>query len=159
MAKIDGSYIFDSGPLNGLVIGGYQEIMDGTPLTTSVSIGGIGMYVNNRGDLGRTDTWTQTDLYVEYSIKFGKYRALFNVNVDNLFDQSIEIRRNIGYGRDSVSLTQATLAEMWRNKTPIDWKSYYNGSYDTWRRLNPNYNKSNVFQGSRVIRAGIKLVF
>lgn len=62
----------------------------GTPVSTRVSFYGASTFLNGRGDLGRTDTFTQTDFAVSHKYRFGrdaKYTIQFNVDVFNLFNQ------------------------------------------------------------------------
>ncbi len=73
-------------------VGGTQLIYQGTPISTILSehVGGGGaeIYPEGRGDLGRTETFTQTDLVVNHLIKLTENVKLrFSMNVFNLFDE------------------------------------------------------------------------
>jgi len=62
----------------------------GTPLSTQVSAYSANTYLNGRGDLGRTDTFTQTDFAVTHKYRFGrdgKYTLAFDLDILNLFDE------------------------------------------------------------------------
>lgn len=73
----------------GTEIGGFFRAMSGTPVTTQVNtVNGIPMYVEGRGDLGRTPFFNQTDLVVAHEIKMGESKRLrFEFNMINLFNQ------------------------------------------------------------------------
>ncbi len=62
----------------------------GTPISTRVSFYGANTFLNGRGDLGRTETYTQTDLAFTHRYKFGrdnKYTLAFDLDMLNLFNE------------------------------------------------------------------------
>ena len=64
--------------------------MSGTPQTTVVDLG-VPVVWTNRGDMGRTETFTQTDLSLSHTYKFGrdnKYSIIGNINFDNVFNEN-----------------------------------------------------------------------
>ena len=68
----------------------------GTPLSTRVSFYNAGTFVNERGDLGRTPRFTQTDLALTHKYRFGrdnKFTMAFDVDILNLFNQDIITNR------------------------------------------------------------------
>lgn len=73
----------------GTEIGGFFIAQSGTPISTLVQdIYQIPIFVNGRGDLGRTPIWNRTDLVVAQEFKFGEVRRLrFEFNAENLFNQ------------------------------------------------------------------------
>jgi Carboxypeptidase regulatory-like domain/TonB-dependent Receptor Plug Domain len=63
----------------------------GTPLSTQVSLFNANTFLFGRGDLGRTERFTQTDFAITHKYKFGsdsKYGIALEVNVTNLFNQN-----------------------------------------------------------------------
>jgi hypothetical protein len=76
-------------------IGGFYRIMSGTPITTQVySTNHILVYVNGRGDMGRTPVFSQTDLLVGHEFRMGEQKRLrFEFNMLNLFNQKTEVYR------------------------------------------------------------------
>lgn len=63
----------------------------GTPLSTRVSFFNANTFLFNRGDLGRTDKFTQTDFAITHRYKFAedsKYSFAFEVNFTNLFNEN-----------------------------------------------------------------------
>jgi hypothetical protein len=73
----------------GTEVGGFYRLSSGTPVTTQVqTVNGIPIYVNGRGDMGRTPVFNQTDLMVAHTFKVGEAKSLrFEVNMINLFNQ------------------------------------------------------------------------
>ena len=89
--KLNAGYNIDwAGSNNTTEIKGFFLGQSGTPLSTTVSAYSALTFVNGRGDLGRTDTFTQTDLGVTHKYKFGrdtKYTLAFDLDVLNLFNR------------------------------------------------------------------------
>jgi hypothetical protein len=73
----------------GTEIGTFFRASSGTPVTTQVvTTNRIPVYVNGRGDMGRTPVFTQTDLNVAHTFKVGEKKDLrFEFNMINLFNQ------------------------------------------------------------------------
>jgi hypothetical protein len=89
----------------GTEIGGFFRASSGTPITTQVnSINGIPIYVNGRGDMGRTPFFNQTDLMVAHTFKVGEKKALrFEMNMINLFNQKTNVFTFDRYNREEHS--------------------------------------------------------
>ncbi|HEX2639770.1 MAG TPA: TonB-dependent receptor, partial [Pyrinomonadaceae bacterium] len=91
--KAWGTYTFDwlrSG-MNSTDLSFFTTIESGTPRTTFVNIFGVPIPETKRGDLGRTPTFSQTDLNLTHRIKFGRenrYAVALNFNVINAFNQN-----------------------------------------------------------------------
>lgn len=88
-----GAYVIDWKKFssNSTEVGLFQTFQSGTPQTTLVSWI-VPMILNERGDMGRTPMFYQTDITLTHRYNFGsdgKFRFTFNVNVTNLFDQKI----------------------------------------------------------------------
>lgn len=63
----------------------------GTPVSTQVSFFNVNTFVFGRNDLGRTDTFTQTDLAITHRYRFGNDRSkivAFDVSISNVFDEA-----------------------------------------------------------------------
>jgi hypothetical protein len=78
--KAYGSYAFPFGLTIGIV--GYSR--SGMPLTTNLNMNNVGVYANNRADLGRMPWTTWADLYVEYTLRLGKTSASINLQMNNV---------------------------------------------------------------------------
>ncbi len=78
--KAYGSYSFPFGLTLGVV--GYAR--SGMPLTTILNANNVGMFPNNRGDLGRMPWTAWADLFMEYTLNLGKNSLNFNLQVSNV---------------------------------------------------------------------------
>ena len=67
----------------------FYTALQGTPVTTFVTIGATSIPLSKRGDLGRTPVFTQTDLAVKHTYKIKeRYSVAFDFNVLNAFNQN-----------------------------------------------------------------------
>jgi hypothetical protein len=65
-------------------------------------------FPNGRGDLGRSPTFTQTDLFVQQEIKLtGRARVALGVNVTNLLDQDTANAFVVTPYRDNFNIPDA----------------------------------------------------
>ena len=148
----------------GTEIGGFFRVSSGTPVSTQMqTINGIGMYVEGRGDMGRTPVFSQTDLMVAHELKLGKSesrRLRFEFNALNLFNQKTSVftmdRYNFEETYDStgVSLLNMDL------RNGFDWKpmaaaaALAGGS-----NLDPRYGKAAMFNPGFQGRFLVKFIF
>jgi outer membrane receptor protein involved in Fe transport len=80
--------------LGTTVLGVNQLVLSGTPDSTSVIYLSAPTFPFGRGDMGRTPTYSQTDLTLTHSFRLTKGSTLrFEANVRNLFDQDAVISR------------------------------------------------------------------
>ena len=91
--KIFGGYTYDwfKNGLNSTDFTAAFLGTSGTPISTQVSLFNANTFVFGRGDLGRTDTFTQTDFAVTHRYKFGednRYRVAVEANFINLFNEN-----------------------------------------------------------------------
>ncbi len=98
--KFFGSYAFNNTEdsfvrlpgSNELELSAFFTAQSGTPVSTRVDlIDDAYIFLNGRGDLGRTPTFSQTDLSLAYRYKFGRdnrYSMQFNVDALNAFNQA-----------------------------------------------------------------------
>ncbi len=98
IVKINAGYNIDwgnNGP-NTTELKGFFLAESGTPLSTQVSAYAANTYLNGRGDLGRTDFFTQTDFAVTHKYKFGRdgrYTLALDLDVLNLFNEQAVTNR------------------------------------------------------------------
>ena len=62
----------------------------GTPISSAISFFNALTFINERGDLGRTESFNQTDIGITHHYKFGsdnKFGVAFEANIINLFNQ------------------------------------------------------------------------
>jgi hypothetical protein len=87
--KLYGSYTKNWGRWGASDIGGFFYGASGTPVSTLVTTSNdIDVFVNGRGDLGRTPHLTQTDLMIAHEFKMGETKRIrFEANATNVFNQ------------------------------------------------------------------------
>lgn len=91
--KAYGSYTFDwrKNKFHATDLSFFTTAMSGTPQTTFITVVATSVPLSRRGDLGRTPTFTQTDLALSHSYKFGadaRFKLVFNFNVLNAFNEN-----------------------------------------------------------------------
>ncbi len=92
--KSYGGYNFDwrGNNINRTTISAFTTVQSGTPITTIYNLYSLGTTVlNNRGDLGRTELFTETDLSIAHRYKFGRdarYGFEPYVDIRNLFNEA-----------------------------------------------------------------------
>jgi hypothetical protein len=97
--KFSGNYQFDwwGNKSNTTDLNAFYQIGSGTPVTTRVRYNDVsGQILSKRGDLGRTATFSQTDVSLTHKYRFGRdnrYGVAFDVNVLNLLNQRTELSR------------------------------------------------------------------
>lgn len=87
-----GAYVYDwkGGSANSTEVSLFQTVQSGTPQTTFIQFGQATTIFTERGDLGRSPTFSQTDMGVTHRYKFGRdnrFTLVGDFNVLNLFDQ------------------------------------------------------------------------
>jgi len=91
--KVFAYYLFNS-KLGTTNIGVNQVFLSGTPDSTSIIYLSAPTFPFGRGDMGRTSSYSQTDLTLSQSFKLTKGTSVrLEANVRNLFDQSAVISR------------------------------------------------------------------
>jgi hypothetical protein len=108
VVKLYGSYM---APF-GTQVGAFFYGGSGTPLTTYVNtLNGTEIFVNGRGDLGRTDALTQTDLLLSHELRMGDTgrRLRFELNVLNVFNQKMS-RHRYNYRNRARAASEINLA-------------------------------------------------
>jgi hypothetical protein len=143
----------------GTEIGGFFRAMSGTPMTTQVNTSnGIPMYVEGRGDMGRTPIFNQTDLLIAHELKIGKNetkKLRFEFNIINLFNQKTNVYTMDRYNQeelvDSVGLPLANV-DLTQG---FDWKAMVN----QYGGLDPRYGHPAAFNPGFQGRVLIKFIF
>jgi hypothetical protein len=136
-------------------------LMSGTPLTTEVNvISSTPVYVNGRGDMGRTPVFSQTDLYLYHQIRVTERKSVkIDMNISNLFNQSTVTNKNVALLHESYS-QQLSFDNQTDFFKGFDYKKMLAAGYADGSLLaNPLYGYANGFQGPRYIRLGIKFIF
>ena len=69
----------------------FQTIASGTPQTTFINVASTSIPLSKRGDLGRTETFTQSDVSLYHRYRFGRdnrFTLIGEINVLNLFNEN-----------------------------------------------------------------------
>jgi hypothetical protein len=92
--KAFGGYSFNwsDNNTNVTTVSAFTTFQSGTPLTTIMTLNNLTPFIlNGRGDLGRTEMFTETDLNVSHRYKFGRDNRFTLepfISIRNLFDES-----------------------------------------------------------------------
>ncbi|MGI8543708.1 MAG: carboxypeptidase regulatory-like domain-containing protein [Aridibacter sp.] len=174
--KAYGGYSFDwaGNGINTTNFSAFTTIQSGTPLTTNYSLYSVASAIlYGRGDLGRTEMFTETDFSVSHIYKFGRdarFRLEPFVDIRNLFNEHNEIARDIGFGGSNITGTQLTASGCTTcgSETAVFDTIFNRGGIQQFvinyfnanpTRLNNTYNQAFAFQGSRDVRFGAKFRF
>ncbi|MFN2511989.1 MAG: TonB-dependent receptor domain-containing protein [Pyrinomonadaceae bacterium] len=109
VGKLSGAYAHEWSKTNSTELSGFTTLQSGTPLSTRFTFAGVGgQFLNGRGDLGRTEAFSQTDLGFRHRYRFGndgRFTLVGNVDVLNVFNEA-----NVFGVFDTISTRGITLA-------------------------------------------------
>jgi hypothetical protein len=181
--KFYGAYTFDGwdklfgteGKTNSTELSLFTTAESGTPLTTIYTLYNLSPAIlNGQGDLGRTETFTQTDFALRHKYRFGsdqKFTAVFDLDLLNLFNE----KNVLGVQNTFTSLTNITGG----NLATVGCTACAGGEIATINRIFnggirdfvvnyvnavqsrkiSTFNKPNSFQVPREVRFGFRLLF
>ena len=175
--KAYGGYGFDWNGSNRSTISAFTTIQSGTPLTTIYNLYGLpSSILFERGDLGRTETFSETDLLLSHAYRFGADKRWIiepYAIVLNLFDERNELTRQtsisttnftssslISGGCTSCS-SQALVYNTIFNRGGIRQfvLNFLNARGTSASGVRNDYNLSNAFQDPRYFRFGVRVKF
>lgn len=174
--KAYGGYTFDwwKNRSNATEISFFTTAQSGTPQTTVVDLG-IPIPWKGRGDLGRTEVFTQTDMQLQHTYKFGrdnKFAITGFINADNVFNENnvtaLDPRRwilnpiatedfapNCDFQSDGFAcMTQAQNAILNGAAVPV-----IQSELETPENRNKIYGQPSAYQAKRYVRFGFRFVF
>ncbi|HKX83000.1 MAG TPA: hypothetical protein VJL58_02170, partial [Pyrinomonadaceae bacterium] len=178
-----GAYIFDwmRSSSNSTEISLFQTVQSGTPQTTLISFDGVTTIFTKRGDLGRSPTFTQTDLGLSHRYKFGRdnrFTLVGDLNFLNLFDQETVTTLQPTKTNGAITLTQAfpiaqfpqlyvngvisqpALINAYNRGDLLDAiNTYLAGTPTVLNRTLSTYMQPNRFQNARNVRFGFRFIF
>ena len=159
VVKLYGAYTFPFGTQLGLLFYGGS----GTPISTYVNTTNqTEVFVNGRGDVGRTPAFTQTNLLVSHRRALGGARKLHvELNVINVFNQKTPRHvfnwRNRGGGTprasSAMNLSQTNLA------SGYDYNALIRASPDGANAYDPRYGLADLFNDGTRGQITIRLSF
>lgn len=154
----------------GTVLGLNQRWAEGAPISEEVSYIGVPFFPNGRGNAGRLDDITQTDLQITHPFEIGGYELELAVNVLNLFDEDTVTRVDTEHYRTDlctvIGCDRSDAQNDFFARTPMDVNAIMdaavaNGDAD----LNPLYLRPfgtdtvPAFQRPREVRVGLTFRF
>ncbi len=187
--KFYGAYSLDWGKRFGRLSNNSTEfqlfttVSSGTPLTSTIEISGVDFIVlNERGDMGRTEMFTETDFAVRHRVRFGndnRFTLVLEADILNLFNEANELDRNnditdLDFAANDpawglITPAQAEACDIAVNQAPCLLAAYANfqrngspsllAAANSLANRNSTYNLANAFQGPRTVRLGVRFLF
>lgn len=174
--KFSGNYLFDwrGSKSNSTSFNLFYQIGSGTPVTTRTRIAIVsGQILSKRGDLGRLDAFSQTDVSMTHKYKFGKenrFAVAFDINVLNLLNQEGELSRRETITRSNFPPANIGCASVAAGDTPFRCvtRAFFNGTLTAQKILDyantagnkdERYNLPQAFQAPRAVRFGFRFIF
>ncbi len=167
-----GSYNFDwFGKVkgNGTQFSFFTTAQQGTPMTSFYSLYAAAI-LYGRGNLGRTPTFTQTDLAVQHKFQFGsseQYNLIFEFNVLNAFNESnvTDIQTNYNAISPSISTLKLPVADepeaikyILTKGVVNEFNAFLNDPTAPQRKQTA-LGLPTSFQGGRAVRLGVRFTF
>jgi hypothetical protein len=159
VVKLYGAYSFPFGTQAGVYFYGGS----GTPISTYVNTTNqTEVFVNGRGDMGRTPTLSQTNVLLSHRVGLGGTRKLqVDLNVINVFNQKTAthffnwLNRGAGSPRASsaINLSKTNLADGY------DFNALIRATPDGANAFDPRYGKPDLFNDGTQGQITVKLVF
>jgi carboxypeptidase family protein/TonB-dependent receptor-like protein len=146
----------------------FTTIQSGTPLTTRFVLFNIdNMILNGRGDLGRTEAFTQSDIAIHHRYRFGgseRFSLVFDLDILNLFNEinTLGVFDNISSTNidpEEIGLSANTPeaeAEFQRINTRDAIVDLFNANPDA---KDVRFGLPNSFQAPRTVRFGVRFIF
>jgi hypothetical protein len=160
--KFYGAYTQRWSSSNTTEFGAFTTVQSGTPVSTFITFESVtSTFLNGRGDLGRTEAYTQTDFSVRHKYRFGRddrFTIVADLDILNLFNEANVLQRS--------SLINARVdyaAFLPGNSDAEVVQAYFNSNA---RQLiqdeivpDATFNLPSVFQAPRQVRFGFRLLF
>jgi len=157
--KLYGAYDFPF----GTQIGAFFYGASGTPISTYVNtVNQIPVFVNGRGDMGRTPMLSRTDLLVSHELAMANAKRLrLEFNVNNLFNQKTAthifnyVNKGAGSPRQSSAIDLSN-TDLFKG---YDYKAMINASPDGANAYDVRYGMQDLFQDGTQARFLVKFLF
>jgi hypothetical protein len=161
--KWNGGYEFDARRWGKTNVGAFVYLGSGTPLSTVVNtLNHLPVFVNGRGDMGRTDMLSDTDLQVAHTVKLTEGQNLrFELNVLNAFNQKTSLHRFVSLNRGTGVPVDSSAIDL--SKTDLRQGYNYNAliqaTPDGANAFDPRYGKDDLFADGLSARLALKWSF
>lgn len=174
-----GAYIYDWGRTsNSTQFSVFQTIQSGTPQTTFVNLFAATVF-DERGDLGRSPRFSQTDFSVSHTYRFGRdnrFGVNAFVNILNLFDQDTWITvqnllSNVNVANSLLApgvcaacveggANYVAILSAWNSGDYFDYlKTWHEGTATVKNRKRYDYGMPNRYQAPRNVTFGFGFTF
>ncbi len=174
--KAYGGYTFNwwGSPTNSTEFSFFQVIQSGTPQSTSMAIENTNVIWKKRGDMGRTPTYTQTDLGLSHTYRFGRdnrFRIIGDITAVNAFNQNTVTALNPErwiydfilatdviptYDYNAAGFAQATA---FQNAVLAGQAATAINALDATQNRNQIYGQPSAYQAKRYVRFGFRFQF
>src|SRR5262245_22354537 len=161
--KFSGGYRFDTGRIGPTDVGVFLIVASGTPLSTRVNTTqNLPVFVNGRGDMGRTPMLSTTDMQVSHTVNVTETQTVrIEFNVLNVFNQKTvrhrfdNLNRGVGTPVDSsaIDLSKVDL------RSGYDYNALIRATPDGADAFDPRYGKDDLFNEGLTARLGLKWSF
>ena len=159
VAKFYGAYNFPF----GTQIGVFEYVGSGTPLSTYVlTLNQIPVFVNGRGDMGRTPALSRTDLLLSHELNLLRDKKVrFELNIINLFNQKTVthvfnyLNKGAGLARadSAINLASTDLAKGY------DYRAMILASPSGANAFDPRYGMADLWQTGTQGQFSVKFIF
>ncbi len=161
--KLNGYYEKTWGGIGSTDVGAFFYLGSGTPVSTTVNTTQRHrVFVNGRGDLGRTPMLNYTDLLIGHNINLTEEQKLrIELNILNVFNQQAARHKYDNMNRGIAG----TRASSTINLTSVNLFSGYNynerilATPDGVNAFDPRYGRPDLFNTGLVARLGVKWTF
>lgn len=134
--------------------------LSGTPISEEVTYRGVPFFPHGRGNLGRTDALTQTDLLIAHTFQVARYGLEASLNVLNLFDQNAVTRVGNNHYREDMCNAKYLPGCKGGTAESLFFSHPFNtNQIMASAPVQPTYLKPLSFQGPRSVRLGLKVTF
>ena len=157
----------------------FFTIMSGTPITTFADVAGYdNIILFGRGDMGRTEAYTNTDFAVRHRYRFGRdnrftvvgevdIRNLFNennvTNIENLIDTNVYALTDPTSGlvtqQEVNTLSSGALNRLAQQRFQTGGAPAIVNLATRQSTRDPRYGLANAFQTERSLRFGFRFIF
>ena len=161
--KWNGGYRFSPGRLGATDVGAFFILASGTPLSTRVNTTqNVAVFVNGRGDMGRTPLLNKTDVQVAHTVNVTEtQRVRVEFNVLNLFNQKTSRHRFDNLNRGAGVPVPSSAMDL--SKTDLrrgyDYDALIRATSDGANAYDPRYGMDDLFNEGLSARMGLKWSF
>ncbi len=176
--KANGGYAYDWDSNQTTSASAFTTVQSGTPLTTFYSLYSVqSSILFERGDLGRTERFTETDLRISHKLGIGsdrKYKIEFSSEILNIFEERNELGRQTSISTtnfNAAALTSAGCTTCDFGQPAVYFTIFNGGGIQQYVQnylnvrgtsgtgIRNDYNLPNLFQQPRSVRFGVRVSF